>query len=190
MRRHGRAPKRGSRQHDTLIESLNRLIINEDEKITEYGEVNGECGTTLSAVIACDSRYLCVNIGDSRVYRIADCGILQLTHDQTVVQQLIDSGRITREQAEVHPDRNVLLQCIGAGGDVVPEYSTGEYQAGDIFLVCSDGFRHKLMEEEMESIFERGFGADEELRSAAKRAVEVNMQRKERDNISVVVVKV
>ena len=73
---------------------------------------------------------------------------------------------------------------------MVPEYSTGEYQAGDIFLVCSDGFRHKLMEEEMECIFERGFGADEELRSAAKRAVEVNMQRKERDNISVVVVKV
>ena len=173
-----------------LIESLNRLIINEDEKITEYGEVNGECGTTLTAVIACGGRYLCVNIGDSRVYRIADDGIMQLTHDQTVVQQLIDSGRITREQAEVHPDRNVLLQCIGAGGDVVPEYSTGEYQAGDIFLVCSDGFRHKLMEEEMESIFERGFGADEELRSAAKRAVEVNMQRKERDNISVVVVKV
>ena len=173
-----------------LIESLNRLIINEDEKITEYGEVNGECGTTLTAVIACGGRYLCVNIGDSRVYRITDCGILQLTHDQTVVQQLIDSGRITREQAEVHPDRNMLLQCIGAGGDVVPGYSTGEYQAGDIFLVCSDGFRHKLMEEEMESIFERGFGADEELRSAAKRAVEVNMQRKERDNISVVVVKV
>ena len=76
---------------DALIESLNRLIINEDEKITEYGEVNGECGTTLSAVIACGSRYLCVNIGDSRVYRITDCGILQLTHDQTVVQQLIDS---------------------------------------------------------------------------------------------------
>ena len=175
---------------DALIESLNRLVINEDEKITEYGEEHGECGTTLAAIIACSGKYLCINIGDSRVYRITDDGIMQLTHDQTVVQQLIDSGRITREQAEVHPDRNMLLQCIGAGGDVVPGYSTGEYQAGDIFLVCSDGFRHKLMEEEMESIFERGFGADEELRSAAKRAVEVNMQRKERDNISVVVVKV
>ena len=175
---------------DALIESINRLIINEDEKITEYGEVNGECGTTLAAVIACGGRYLCVNIGDSRAYRIADDGIIQLTHDQTVVQQLINSGRLTREQAEVHPDRNILLQCIGAGGDVVPEYSTGEYEAGDTFLVCSDGFWHKLMEEEMESIFGRGFGADEELRTAAKRAVEVNKEKEERDNITVVIVRV
>ena len=173
-----------------LIESLNRLIINEDEKITEYGEVNGECGTTLTAVIACGGRYLCVNIGDSRVYRIADDGIMQLTHDQTVVQQLIDSGRITREQAEVHPDRNVLLQCIGAGGDVGPEYSTGEYQAGDTFLVCSDGFRHKLMEEEMRQSFGAGMDTEKKLKAAVKRAVEANMQRKERDNITVVAVRV
>ena len=174
---------------DTLIESLNRLIINEDEKITEYGEVNGECGTTLSAVIACGGRYLCVNIGDSRVYRITDCGILQLTHDQTVVQQLIDSGQITRDQAEAHPDRNILLQCIGAGGDVVPEYSTGEYQAGDIFLVCSDGFRHKLMEKEMSRFFGSGTDTEKELKSTVKKAVQVNMLRKERDNITALVVR-
>ena len=171
-----------------LIESLNRLIINEDEKITEYGEVNGECGTTLTAVIACGGRYLCVNIGDSRVYRIADDGIMQLTHDQTVVQQLIDQGRITTKQAEVHPDRNVLLQCIGAGGDVVPDYSTGEYKEGDMFLICSDGFRHKLKKEEMAGIFGGGFGSDQELKEAAKSAVEISKGRKERDNITVIAV--
>ena len=98
-------------------------------------------------------------------------------------------GRITREQAEVHPDRNVLLQCIGAGGDVVPEYSTGEYQAGDIFLVCSDGFRHKLMEEEMRQSFGAGMDTEKKLKAAVKKAVEVNLQRKEKDNITVVAVR-
>ena len=116
-------------------------------------------------------------------------GTLQLTHDQTVVQQLIDSGRITRKQAEIHPDRNILLQCIGAGGDVVPEYSTGEYQAGDIFLVCSDGFRHKLMEEEMRQSFGAGMDTEKKLKAAVKKAVEVNLQRKEKDNITVVAVR-
>ena len=172
--------------YKVLIESLNALITDEDEKITAYGEEHGECGTTLAAVTACGGKYLCINVGDSRVYRITEGRIFQLTHDQTVVQQLIDQGRITVKQAEVHPDRNVLLQCIGAGGDVVPEYSTGEYKEGDMFLVCSDGFRHKLKKEEMESIFGGGFGSDEELKAAAKRAVEISKERKERDNITIV----
>ena len=172
-----------------LIESLNMLVTDEDERITEYGEEHGECGTTLAAVTACSGKYLCINVGDSRVYRITEGRIIQLTHDQTVVQQLIDQGRITAKQAEVHPDRNVLLQCIGAGGDVVPEYSTGEYKEGDMFLVCSDGFRHRLVEEEMMRLFGAGTDTEKKLMAAAERAVEVNMQRKERDNITVVAVR-
>ena len=171
-----------------LIESLNMLVTDEDERITEYGEEHGECGTTLAAVTACGGKYLCINVGDSRVYRITEGNIIQLTHDQTVVQQLIDQGRITTKQAEIHPDRNVLLQCIGAGGDVVPDYSTGEYKEGDMFLICSDGFRHKLKKEEMAGIFGGGFGSDQELKEAAKSAVEISKGRKERDNITVIAV--
>ena len=180
---------KGGITDEVLVESLNRLITDEDERITEYGEENGECGTTLAAVITCGGRYLCANIGDSRVYRITTNGILQLTHDQTVVQYLIDSGRITREQAETHPDRNILLQCVGAGGDVVPEYTMGEYEKGDVFLVCSDGFRHKLVEEEIRRFFGAGTDTEKKLKAAAERAVEANMQRKERDNITVVAVR-
>ena len=180
---------KGGITDEVLVESLNRLITDEDERITEYGEENGECGTTLAAVVAYGGKYLCVNVGDSRVYRITDDGTLQLTHDQTVVQQLIDSGRITRKQAETHPDRNILLQCVGAGGDVVPEYGIGEYEKGDVFLVCSDGFRHRLVEEEMMRLFGAGTDTEKKLMAAAERAVEVNMQRKERDNITVVAVR-
>lgn len=173
-----------------LIESLNRLIVGEDERVAAYGDAHGECGTTLSAVIACGGIYLCVNIGDSRVYLITNENISQLTHDQTKVQQMVDAGDLTPEQAETHPERNVLLQCIGAGGDVLPEYSAGEYRKGDTFIVCSDGFRHKLSKEEMVSLFGKNAGSEKKLAESAKRAVEVVMKRKERDNVTVVVVRV
>lgn len=172
---------------NTLKKSLNRLIIQEDERITRYGEKNGDCGTTLAAVIAGNGMYICVNVGDSRVYRITKDVILQLTHDQTAVQQLIDAKRITEEQAKAHPDKNKLLQCVGAGGDVSPAYSLGEYSKGDIFLVCSDGFRHKLSEKEMKGVFNR-VKNDDDLSKAARMCVDAIKKRKERDNITVIIV--
>ncbi len=170
----------------SLMKSLSDMILRTDEKVTNYGDDYGECGTTLSAVLACGGKYICVNIGDSRVYRLTKDSVTQLTHDQSVVQQLIDAGMITRDEAETHPDRNRLLQCIGAGGDAAPEYSVGDYDKGDIFLVCSDGFRHKLTEKEMLGVFSRVKNS-RDLNRAAKMCVDAVKKRKERDNITVVV---
>ena len=170
-----------------LIESLNKLITETDERITS--DHNGNWGTTLTAVIAGNGKYMCVNVGDSRVYLITKKGIRQLTHDQTAVQEMVDNGDITPEQANVHPDRNILSQCIGAGGDTTPVYTTGEYKKGDKFLVCSDGFRHMLTTDEMFKLFGEWADTEEEMKMAAERAVDVIMKRKERDNITVVIVK-
>ena len=170
----------------SLMKSLSSMILQADGKVTNYGDEFGECGTTLSAVLACGGKYICVNIGDSRVYRLTKESVTQLTHDQSVVQQLIDAGKITRDEAETHPDRNRLLQCIGAGGDVSPEYSVGDCDKGDMFLVCSDGFRHKLTEKEMLGVFSRVKNS-RDLPKAAKMCVDAIKKRKERDNITVVV---
>ena len=170
---------------DALKKSLNGLVVSADEKVGE----EGECGTTLVAVIACNGNYICVNIGDSRAYLLSEDGIEQLTHDQTKVQRMVDRGELTKEEAEKHPDRSILLQCIGAGGDVKPVYITGEYSKGDTFLLCSDGFWHKLTEEEMLRLFGKWADTKEKMEMAAEKAVEVNMQRHETDNITVVVVR-
>ena len=172
-------------------ESLNRVIMQADERMNRYSYENGDCGTTLSGIILYNGKFGCVNIGDSRVYRIRAGKIKQLTHDQSVVQKEIDEGRITEEEAALHPQRNVLLQCIGAGCEVTAEYSYGVYHPEDVFLVCSDGFRHKLTAKEIAGRFDaKMFRTKEDMLQAAVDAVEENKKRKEKDNISVIVVKI
>ena len=179
---------RSGLSNDVLKESLNHTIFEIDDAVREYGDDNGECGTTLSGILLYRGRYVCVNVGDSRIYRINETSISQLTKDQTVVQKLMDEGEITEEEASRHRDRNVLLQCIGAGGDVVPVYTYGTYAEGDVFLACSDGFRHKLTGDEIHGIFRQCPGMDKDgINSLLKDAVEANMQRGEKDNISAAV---
>ena len=172
-----------------LISSLNEAILWADRKLRRYREQYGECGTTVAGVILYRGRYLCVNVGDSRVYRIGKDGIQQLTHDQTVAQQMLDNGEITKKEAAEHPGQSILLQCVGAGGEVVPDYTWDVYEEGDTFLICSDGFRHKYSEKEMRSAFHTGKTASEdEMKKAAKKAIDKIKSRGERDNITVVLV--
>ena len=175
---------------DKLKNSLNEMIAGLDEKIVAFSRQYSDCGTTLAGIYLYNGRYLCVNIGDSRVYRITADSIRQLTHDQTVVQQMLDNNEITKEQAKTHKMRSMLLQCIGVEGDVVPKYRDGTYEEGDVFLLCSDGFRHELEAKEICRIFRPKKMTDEaSMKEAAKKAVRKNMQRGERDNISVVVIR-
>ena len=98
-----------------MIDSLNRTILSVDSSLYSYSRSKGDCGTTLTGLILCRGRYLCVNVGDSRAYRMNSGGITQITRDQTVVQQMLDRGEISEKEAKTHPDQSVLLQCVGAG---------------------------------------------------------------------------
>lgn len=172
-----------------LISSLNEAVLWAGRKLRRYREQYGSCGTTVAGVVLYRGRYLCVNVGDSRVYKIGKDGIQQLTHDQTVAQQMFDDGKITKKEAAEHPGQSILLQCVGASAEVVPDYTWGVYREGDTFLLCSDGFRHKYSEKEMRSAFHPGKTAsEEEMEKAAKKAIDKVMSRRERDNITVVLV--
>lgn len=179
---------RGGSRED-IEKSLGQTILSVDRQLDRYSRQHGNCGTTVSGVLLCYGKYLCVNVGDSRVYRIGNRSIMQLTHDQSLVQQMVDNGEITEEEAKTHPSQSVLLQCIGAGGEAVPEYTSGSYEDGDIFLVCSDGFRHRWSEKEMLGMFpDRKHIKQRNMAAALRRAVEEVMRRGEKDNITVVAV--
>lgn len=182
---------KGSTTSMDIRKSLNSVIIALDEKIERYSYMYGDCGTTLSGILLYNGMYMTVNVGDSRVYRINEDGkACRLTHDQTVVQQKLDAGEITEEQALCHPGQNVLLQCIGAGNDVVPVYTEGSYEDKSVFIICSDGFRHKLREDEFSTYFMPNSMRNERgMLKAAKKAVEENKKRRERDNITVIIIK-
>jgi protein phosphatase len=96
-------------------------------------------GTTASVLVLAGARYLIGQVGDSRVYLLRENSFVQLTKDHSYVQEQVDAGYLTPEQARYHPYSNVITRCVGAGSDVEPDIYRGEVRAGDLFLVASDG---------------------------------------------------
>jgi protein phosphatase len=96
-------------------------------------------GTTVSVLLIAGRRYLIGQVGDSRVYLLRDGALIQLTKDHSYVQEQVDAGFLTPEQARYHPYSNVITRCVGARPDVEPDVYRGEVKLGDVFLVASDG---------------------------------------------------
>lgn len=166
------------------------LIHQVNQRIMKYGEsFHASCGTTLAGLLIAGNHYYIVNVGDSRVYLINDV-FEQITKDHTLVQRELDEGKITLAEAKVHPQRNVLLQCVGASTDVMPEFFEGDVHAGDIFMICSDGFRHEISEEEFFKILQPDkLIKEKDMQDAVVYCTELNKQRRETDNISAVLIK-
>lgn len=177
--------------YNALQKSWNQLIDEINVKIADYGEAcHAPCGTTLAVLLMAEGHYYVANVGDSRVYLFRE-RMEPLTKDQTFVQREVDEGRMTPEEAAVHPQKNVLLQCVGASPVVIPDFYEGTCQEGDVFLLCSDGFRHLITQEEFEKILApENLVTEKDMKDAAIYCTELNKQRKENDNISVIITKV
>ncbi|MBI3791841.1 MAG: Stp1/IreP family PP2C-type Ser/Thr phosphatase [Gemmatimonadetes bacterium] len=96
-------------------------------------------GTTASVLLLGGSRYLIGQVGDSRVYMLRNGVLHQVTKDHSYVQEQVDAGYLTPEQARYHPYSNVITRCVGAGDSVEPDTYGGQVLTGDLFLVASDG---------------------------------------------------
>jgi serine/threonine protein phosphatase PrpC len=96
-------------------------------------------GTTLTAILWGGSRLGLLHIGDSRCYLLRDGALGQITHDHTLVQTLVDAGRISEEEAEAHPQRNVITKVLDGRDELEPDLSVREVRVGDRYLLCSDG---------------------------------------------------
>lgn len=117
------------------VRAANRAIY--DRTIAESDKQG--MGTTVSALILTGNHYVIGQVGDSRVYLLRGGELIQLTKDHSYVQEQVDAGYLTPEQARFHPYSNVITRCVGASTDVEPDAYTGEVQEGDVFLVASDG---------------------------------------------------
>jgi protein phosphatase len=96
-------------------------------------------GTTASVLVMSDEGYLIGQIGDSRIYLLRDGALTQITKDHSYVQEQVDAGLLTPEQARYHPYSNVITRCVGASDEVEADIYQGETKPGDVFLVASDG---------------------------------------------------
>lgn len=165
-----------------MLKSLN-------EKIGEYGKsFRASLGTTFTGILLYKGQYVIVHVGDTRVYFI-DKSLNQLTEDQTFVAREIKRGNMTPEQAKIDKRRNMLLQCVGASPSVEPQIITGSANPG-VYMICSDGFRHELSEEEMYAEFNPSdlFSKDD-MNERIHYLIEQNKKRNEKDNISVILIK-
>ncbi len=167
-----------------------RLIDHCNEAIARFAS-RGKLvmGTTLTAMLITQQRYTIVNVGDTRAYVIAD-RLRQLTNDQTVVANEVRQGILTPEEARIDPRRNVLLQCIGASEEVYPDFFFGEPRNNAVYMMCTDGFRNELGEDELFMYLHPDQLISQEVSAERERAL-INMvkERQERDNITVITIK-
>ena len=173
-----------------IADKWSLLLKDLNIKIAEYGQQDGiRLGTTFTGVLFIDDQYLTVHVGDTRLYQL-DSGLKQLTTDHTFVAREIKRGNLTVEQAKKDKRRNMLLQCVGASERIEPEILTGTVQQG-AYMLCSDGFRHEISESEIyESLNPVNLINKEAMHNNVKYLIEQVKKRNEKDNISVVLVKV
>jgi serine/threonine protein phosphatase PrpC len=185
---------------ETLKDKWCDIAVCCNEKISAYSRTkNATMGTTLTSLLLLGENYYVVHVGDSRAY-VMGAGIEQITNDQTFVAREVALGHMTQVQAMNDARRNVLLQCIGTGKAVEPEFFKGNICSGDSFLLCSDGFRHEITNGEIyehchKRLLNRDWRAGGRNESAKimgaqlKSLIDVNKKRGEKDNISAVLVK-
>ncbi|MCI2974599.1 MAG: Stp1/IreP family PP2C-type Ser/Thr phosphatase [Ferrimicrobium sp.] len=168
---------------EVAIDNANRSIL---DRAQHEVALEG-MGTTLTMALvnAEESRADIFNVGDSRAYLLRDGELTQLTNDHTFVQELVDAGSITREQAMTHRARHVLTRVLGVALDVSPDHFQVPLQAGDVVLLCSDGLINEVSNDEIARVL-----ATQNPEEAVDALIRSANQHGGNDNITVVVVKI
>ena len=162
-----------------LIQEANRRIY---ERSSEDKTVSG-MGTTMTVALAEDGTVAIGHVGDSRAYLIRDQKLEQLTEDHSLVAELVRSGKLSPEEAEIHPQRSVITRALGTDPDVDVDTFSFDAHPGDVFMLCSDGLTSMVDDEAILSIVEGNAG---NLRAAAKDLVAAANKGGGEDNITVV----
>ncbi len=176
---------------NAIAQRWNAIVQDQGKKIMAYGQSKGiSLGTTLTALLVVNNRFLCVHVGDSRLYKVGPTAMQQLTTDHSFVANEVAHKRMTPEQARTDSRKNVLLQCVGASQVINPEFVSGMVAENDVFMLCSDGFRHEITEEEMHGVLAPQLMTSEKvMKKSLTDLIELNKARSEKDNITAILLK-
>lgn len=169
---------------------LNQLIADVNLAIFQASESNLQykgMGTTLVVAVFYDNRMMVAHIGDSRLYRLRDGTLTQLTKDHSLLQEWIDNGMITPEQALTAQHKNLVTRALGVDAKVEAEIHQHDVEVGDLFLLCSDGLYDMVLDEDITMTL-AGLGANLDL--AASQLIDQANDNGGKDNISVILAKV
>jgi len=175
-----------SKQANQLMSSIrmaNQVIWEAGQSHDEYKGM----GTTVAAAYVLDRTVIIAHVGDSRIYRIRDDTIEQLSEDHSVISQQIRMGLITKEEAASSPMKGIITEALGARDTVLVDVDEAEVLEGDYYLLCSDGLSDLVDENEM---LETLLRHPEDLRQVCEDLISMANERAGHDNITVVVVNI
>ncbi|HSE26973.1 MAG TPA: Stp1/IreP family PP2C-type Ser/Thr phosphatase [Gemmatimonadales bacterium] len=176
-------------EDDEASRRVQRAIVTANESIYERTLAEHDkrgMGTTATVLVLMRGRYLIGQVGDSRAYILRDGEFLQLTKDHSYVQEQVDAGLLTPDQARVHPYSNVITRCVGAGSEVLPDIYFGALRAGDVLLLASDGLTGMLEDDQLVKILQSDGGPE----AWVDRMVAEANYRGGLDNITAIVVRI
>lgn len=168
-----------------MEDDLLGAIILANDKIYKLSRTNkkfGGMGTTITACLVKDGKMIVANVGDSGCYTLGNSGIIKITKDHSLVQQLVDEGSITEEEAAIHPNKNIITRAIGTNISVeVDIFKVNLHEVKKVIL-CTDGLSNGVSVNEMYDIIIKN---DNE--NSCRQLIELSNIRGGRDNISVIV---
>ena len=166
---------------EQAVESANRAIY---EKAAQNVDFAG-MGTTMVGAVIDDGVAYVVNVGDSRLYQMRD-SLSQITVDHSLVEEMVQSGEIQKEEMRTHPNKNIITRALGTGTSVRPDCFEIEVRDGDVLLLCSDGLTNMLEDTKIEKIIRE---YDGDLKQAGENLVEQANEAGGKDNISVILIR-
>ena len=160
------------------VEYANMVVY---EKSKEVQELEG-MGTTLEVCLIYNNKAYIGHVGDSRIYRIRKDVIRKLTKDHSYVQQLVEDKKITREEAKIHPKKNMLTRALGCTPYVEPDLRARNFEKGDIFIMCSDGLTNMVEEKRIYELVKQ------DINTAAGNLINEANSAGGYDNITVIII--
>lgn len=170
-----------------FVDKVEDSLLDVNKRILEYADIMLEgrtLGSTVVSLFIKGNVGICMWAGDSRLYRVRNNELVQVSRDHSQVEELIQQGFLTPEEAENHPDSNVITRAIGVSNDLYIDINAFSVQLGDMYLLCSDGLYNMVSKEEIH---------DAMVNYPIKQAVDVLIQKTldngATDNVSVIIVK-
>jgi protein phosphatase len=166
----------------SALELANRTVYEQSQLSDDFKGM----GTTLVAVLVLEHSGMFINVGDSRAYHLSASGVTQVTRDHSLVELMVQQGRLTPEQAKKYPGKNLITRAVGTEANVNGDCYQTELQAGDYLLLCSDGLSNLFSDQEL--LFEVIHGADKD--SCCERLVKLALNRGAPDNVTVALIQI
>ncbi len=167
---------------EEAINATNEAIYKMSKEQVEFEGM----GTTFVVATIFKNEMYVANIGDSRLY-VIDSQIRQITEDHSLVQAMVNTGELNRDEARAHPNKNIITRALGVNEIAQPDFFEVELSRGDIVLMCSDGLTNMLEDENIERIIRKNVN---DPKTAAETLVKQANENGGKDNIAVIVIKV